>query len=97
VIDAWVRKGERNVRYLLIDVVSFNCTAVGTLEKAESQYYRITEVTLRPILVVSETTDLNRAQKVLEKAGKNCFIANSILTTVKVKPEIQLVKVQAHV
>jgi len=80
-----------------IELVSFSCTAVGRLEKEEGQPFRITEVTLRPNLVVSETTDLSRAQKVVEKAEKNCFIANSILTRVIVKAEIKIEAVRAAV
>lgn len=79
------------------EIVSFTCAAEGRLERQEGKPYRITEVTLRPRLVVSETTDLNRAQRLLEKAEKNCFIANSILTTVKVKAEIELQKVPVQV
>src|SRR4030095_1158629 len=79
------------------EIVSFTCAAEGRLERQEGKPYRITEVTLRPRLVVSETTDLNRAQRLLEKAEKNCFIANSILTTVKVKDEIELQKVHVQV
>src|SRR5215475_13299288 len=78
-----------------IELVSFSCTAVGRLEKEEGQPFRITEVTLRPNLVVSETTELSRAQKVVEKAEKNCFIANSILTRVIVKAEIKIEAVRA--
>ena len=80
-----------------IDFVSFTCTAVGKLERAEGQHYRITEVILRPTLVLSDGTELNLANKALEKAGKNCFIANSILTTVKVEPEIELLEVGEQV
>src|SRR5215471_17426967 len=80
-----------------IDFVSFTCTAVGKLERAEGQHYRITEVILRPTLVLSDGTELNLANKALEKAGKNCFIANSILTTVKVEPEIELLEVSEQV
>jgi len=80
-----------------IDFVSFTCTAVGKLERAEGQHYRITEVTLRPRLVLSEAAELNLARKALEKAGKNCFIANSILTRVKVEPEIEIEKVHVQV
>jgi len=80
-----------------IELVSFSCTAVGRLEKEEGQPFRITEVTLRPNLVVSETTELSRAQKVVEKAEKNCFIANSILTRVIVKAEIKIEAVRAAV
>jgi peroxiredoxin-like protein len=80
-----------------IELVSFTCSAIGRLEREEGKPYRITEVTLRPRLIVSGTTDLNRAQRLLEKAEKNCFIANSVLTTVKVKAEIELEKDHAAV
>jgi len=71
-----------------LDVISFSCSAVGKLEKTESQGYIVTEIILRPILVIRRDTEAERAKRILEKAERNCFISNSILTTVTLEPAI---------
>jgi len=59
-----------------LDFVSFDCKAVGKLEKVEGAGFQITEVVIKPKLVVRHVKDLDRAQRVLEKAEKNCLISN---------------------
>ncbi|HSB11200.1 MAG TPA: OsmC family protein [Blastocatellia bacterium] len=71
-----------------LDVVSFTSQAVGKLEKIERPGYRITEIVLKPKLVIKHARDAERAQRILEKAERNCFISNSIITAVKLQPEI---------
>jgi peroxiredoxin-like protein len=78
-----------------LDVVSFTSTAVGKLEKTEGQGYRITEIVLRPKLVIRFESDAERAQRILEKAERNCLITNSILTEVTLQPEIDFEQVYA--
>lgn len=67
---------------------SFNSQAQGKLEKLPGLGYQITEITLKVKLVVNEQVDLERASRILEKAEKNCFISNSIKTTVKLEREV---------
>ena len=71
-----------------LEIASFTSKAVGKLEKAELQGYRITEIVLKPALVLKHERDFERARRILEKSEKNCFISNSILTKVKLEPEI---------
>jgi peroxiredoxin-like protein len=78
-----------------LDVVSFTCTAVGKLEKLEGQGYRMTEIVLRPKLVIRFETDAERAQRILEKAERNCLISNSITTEITLEPEIDFEQVYA--
>jgi peroxiredoxin-like protein len=78
-----------------LDVVSFTSTAVGKLEKTEGQGYRITEIVLRPKLVIRFESDAERAQRILEKAERNCLISNSITTDVTLEPEIDFEQVYA--
>lgn len=70
------------------DFVSFASNAIGKLEKIETSGYRITEVVLRPKLIVRHASDLERAARLVDKAEKNCLISNSIKTVVKLEPEI---------
>jgi organic hydroperoxide reductase OsmC/OhrA len=78
-----------------LDVVSFTSTAVGKLEKPEGRGYRITEIVLRPKLVIRFESDAERAQRILEKAERNCLISNSITTDVTLEPEIDFEQVYA--
>lgn len=78
-----------------LDVVSFTSNAVGKLEKTEGQGYRITEIVLRPKLVIRFESDAERAQRILEKAERNCLISNSISTAVTLEPEIDFEQVYA--
>jgi organic hydroperoxide reductase OsmC/OhrA len=78
-----------------LGVVSFTSTAVGKLEKPEGQGYRITEIVLRPKLVIRFESDAERARRILEKAERNCLISNSITTDVTLEPEIDFEQVFA--
>ncbi|HSF24129.1 MAG TPA: OsmC family protein [Blastocatellia bacterium] len=71
-----------------LDFVSFASNARGKLEKMEPSGYQITEIVLRPKLIVRNSRDLERAGRLLDKAEKNCLISNSIKTIVKLEPEI---------
>jgi organic hydroperoxide reductase OsmC/OhrA len=71
-----------------LEVVSFRATARGKLEKIEGSGYQITEIILKPMLVIRKSRDLERASRILEKAEKGCLISNSIKTVVKLEPEI---------
>lgn len=70
------------------DFVSFASNARAKLEKIESSGYQITELVLRPKLMVRHARDRERAARLLDKAEKNCLISNSIKTVVKLEPEI---------
>ena len=78
-----------------LDVVSFISTATGKLEKTEGFGYRINEIVLKPKLIVKRESDAERAQRILEKAERNCFISNSILTEIRLEPEIDFEEVLA--
>lgn len=71
-----------------LNVVSFSASAEGKLEKIEGGGFQITEIVLRPCVVIRAARDLERASRIVEKAERNCFISNSIKTAVKVEPQI---------
>ena len=71
-----------------LEFVSFDCKAVGKLEKVEGIGLQITEVIVRPKLVIRHDKDLERAQRILEKAEKNCLISNSIKSSVRLQTEL---------
>ena len=69
---------------------SFNCDAVGKLEKTGSGAldYQITEITLKPTMVFLSDADRQRGTEILEQAKRDCFITNSIKTLVKIEPNL---------
>lgn len=71
-----------------LDFVSFSADAKGKLEKLEGQGFIMTEVVLRPKLLISHSRDAERAGRILEKAERNCLISNSIKAATKLVPEI---------
>lgn len=71
-----------------LDIASFSVSAEGKLEKVAGGDFQITEIVLKPRLVVRAARDLDRASRIMEKAEKSCFITNSIKTVVKLEPQI---------
>lgn len=78
-----------------LDFVSFASNAVGKLEKSEGQGYRITEIVLKPKLAIRFEYDAERAARIMEKAERNCLVSNSVLTAIKLEPEIDFEEVCA--
>jgi peroxiredoxin-like protein len=72
-----------------LEFASFTCQARGKLEKEEARGYRITEISLKPKLVLRHDRDQERASRILEKAEKSCLISNSINTAITLEPEIR--------
>ena len=71
-----------------LEIVSFSAKARGKLEKIEGAGFQITEIVIKPKLVIHFSQDPERAKRIIEKAEKNCLISNSIKTVVKLEPEI---------
>ncbi|HYJ17376.1 MAG TPA: OsmC family protein [Candidatus Limnocylindria bacterium] len=71
-----------------VSIVSLSSTACGKLEKVQGSGYQITEISVKPRIVISSVNDLTRMPRILEKAKENCFVSNSIKSAVKVEPEL---------
>ena len=65
-----------------LDFVSLDSKAVGLLEQPEGKYM-VTTILLKPVLVITDEHQAERAMRVLEKSEKACLISNSIKSTVK--------------
>jgi organic hydroperoxide reductase OsmC/OhrA len=64
----------------------YESDAEGLLENVEGKY-RITEVTVRPRVVVERDAQLEVGRKTMEGVEAQCFISNSITSRVKLTPE----------
>jgi peroxiredoxin-like protein len=71
-----------------LEFLSFSADAKGKLEKLDGRGYIMTEIVLRPKLLISHARDAERAGRILEKAEKNCLISNSIKTEMKLESEV---------
>ena len=71
-----------------VSVVSLSSTARGKLEKVPAGGYQITEIVVKPRIVIYSADDLARMPRILEKAKENCFVSNSIKSAIKIEPQI---------
>jgi organic hydroperoxide reductase OsmC/OhrA len=71
-----------------VSLLSLASVARGKLEKAPGAGYQITEIVLKPRVVLERAADLDRISRLLEKAKQNCFISNSIKSAITIQPEI---------
>ncbi len=69
--------------------ISFACNAVGKIEKIKGKY-GVTEIVLKPTLIIPSTQNESKAKKVLEMSEKACAITNSIKTKVTLEPIITI-------
>ncbi len=72
-----------------LNFVSFRCESSGKLELVDGKY-KMTEVVLNPTVEISDTTQYEKALKVLSKAESNCLISNSITAKVSMNPVVEI-------
>ena len=70
-----------------LEFVSLAVDASGIVDRQDG-VTRITEIVLRPRLVVVPGTDRERALRVLEKSEKHCLVTASLSTAVRLEAEI---------
>ena len=71
-----------------LEFSKFNAQAEGTLEKVEGTGLMITQITLKPKLVVKHSRDAERALRIFQKAEKQCLISNSIRSETRLEPQV---------
>jgi peroxiredoxin-like protein len=69
------------------DYIEFSCAANGVVDRIEKKFM-VTEITLKPRLVIDNPENEARALRILEMSEKACLISNSILTKIHFEPEI---------
>lgn len=68
-----------------IDVVAYDDHAEGVMPESE-RTMRITEIVLRPRITVACGAALERLAHLVDLAHRECFIANSLRTEIRVEP-----------
>ena len=72
-----------------LEFISLDSTAIGKLDTVEGKYM-MTEVTLRPTLVIKDPEQQEKAKRVLEKSERACLISNSIKSKIIFEPTIKI-------
>ena len=72
-----------------LSFTSFHCTADGKLEKVDGKYL-MTEVVLKPILVIESESDIEKAERILQKSETACLISNSIKSKVSLITDVRV-------
>ena len=70
-----------------LDFISFDSTATGKLEKIDSTFM-ISEIELKPVVILKNEKDKERALRIIEKSEKACLISNSMKSKIILSPEI---------
>lgn len=68
---------------------SFSCKAEGKLEKVDGNFM-ISEIELKPEIIIPEEKYLEKAGRIIEKSDKMCLISNSVKTKIILNPEIKV-------
>jgi organic hydroperoxide reductase OsmC/OhrA len=72
-----------------IDVVEYEDEATGFMPD-DAKPLRITEVTLRPRIVIEGQADEERVRNLVRIAHDHCFIANSLKSDMTIEPDIEI-------
>ncbi len=71
-----------------VEVLAYRDEAVGKVETVDGKM-RVTQVVLKPRIVLAAGSNRDRAAGLVTKAHEGCFIANSVTTQVVVEPEFE--------
>jgi organic hydroperoxide reductase OsmC/OhrA len=71
-----------------IDVVDYEDAATGLMPE-DPQPVRITEITLRPRIVVAGEASEDRVRKLVQTAHEYCYIANSLSSEMTIEPTVE--------
>ena len=70
------------------EFMSYKSKTNGVVEKVEDRPM-FTEIKIWPQIVVALSGQIEKAKKLVELAGKNCFISNFITCKISIYPEIK--------
>ena len=70
-----------------MDVVSYEDEAEGIMQM-EGEFMKVTDVILRPSIVLGPGADLDKAQALHDQAHRQCFVANSVRCDIRVEAMI---------
>lgn len=72
-----------------MEYISFDCNAVGIVEKIDGKYL-VTEIILKPKLLIPASQDADRAKRIIEMSEKACLISNSIKSKITLESTVDI-------
>ena len=69
------------------EFISFDCNSVGIVETI-NETLAVTQITLKPKVVIKSAEHEEQLMKILEKSNKECLISNSVTTKISLEPII---------
>jgi organic hydroperoxide reductase OsmC/OhrA len=72
-----------------LEFKSFACNSNGKLDQVDGKL-QMSEVLLKPVLVITREEDREKAMRILTKTEANCLITNSIKAKVTMTPVIEV-------
>ncbi len=73
--------------YSKLNFEGLNVHAIGTMSNSSGKF-AITEIILKPKLVITDASQKDKALRILEKSEEACLITRSIKTEVILEPEV---------
>lgn len=70
-----------------LEFQSFESNASCSVEKIDGKY-QITEIILKPKLIISTSEKPERARRIIEMSEKSCLISAAVKTPIRLEPEI---------
>lgn len=71
-----------------VEVVSYEDESVGRMARDDDRLFRIERITLRPRIVVTADSRLDKARRLIEKAESVCLIGRSIESETVLEPTV---------
>jgi organic hydroperoxide reductase OsmC/OhrA len=72
-----------------LGLAAYDSSAEALLEFKDGKY-RFTEITVHPQVALKSPDDVERARQIMKSAHDNCFVSNSITSSVSVLPEFRI-------
>ncbi len=72
-----------------LEFLSYSSEAEGLLEKTD-QGFMITQITIRPRVLIRDAGALERARRIVEKAEQACLISKSMKTRISLVPQVEV-------
>jgi organic hydroperoxide reductase OsmC/OhrA len=71
-------------------VLGYSDSASATVVRGDDRLFKVSEITLRPRVVIAKPERAQLALRLLQKAERVCQISRSIKSTVHLEPEISV-------
>ncbi len=70
-----------------LEFISFESQSICKVDRIEDKYL-LTEIILKPKIVIPNSQKPDRARRIIEMSEKACIISNAIKTNIRLEPEI---------